>query len=572
MNLTGRDGGNAKVKIKNIGVVIAFVMFASTGLAAEELKEFQAGERVRAAEINANFKALSDAIAEVEKQEGPVGPQGAAGAQGPQGPQGLQGLKGVAGAQGPAGPQGPTGAQGATGPQGPIGPQGPAGEASVTFTGLDDTYLGSAEEGAEGVSASSLFLASNWERMKSLSGSVSRFAAEEACTEENGCVISGNRAKVTCSNGDQGKIASLLRSPKAQATFLIVQVEGNCVEQGLVLTRGVAFYSANNGSPTGTISTPSGAGVLLSCVFAYCHFGNINLQGLVQGARGSNLILQENVNISVPGSNQAVPTAFVATEGAYVVLGKNINIAGLLFSEAGASIGIYGPDNIARAVAIRNTNLTARPSPQLGFTTVGLKTGSLVAIGGSNVELSNDLVSFESYGDGTATDFDLGQVFVKFGSYMQLGGTKLKTGNIIVGGNSTLRLRVREGFEMLPDSLLTVGNPFDGGGGSITIEFNDNVVIPRLLIGDDSHLQVSRNSGGNSSKQITISEMVFNPGATLTANTSSFGGKVAPLKINSTLNMNAGSAVSFGVLDFSDAQVTLKNACDSGRVGSDLCP
>lgn len=114
------------MKIKNVGVVIAFVMVASTGIAADGLKEFQAGERVRAAEINANFNALSDAIAEAQMQEGPAGPRGDAGPAGPQGVQGPQGLTGLTGAQGPAGPVGPQGPAGPSGLPGPQGPQGPS--------------------------------------------------------------------------------------------------------------------------------------------------------------------------------------------------------------------------------------------------------------------------------------------------------------------------------------------------------------------------------------------------------------------------------------------------------------
>jgi len=114
---------------------------------------FVAGTPAKAADVNANFTAVADAINSTAQTvtalqatvqnipagpAGPTGPQGPQGAAGMQGAQGANGMNGAAGATGPAGPagpagtagtMGPAGVQGATGPTGPPGPQGAVGAA-----------------------------------------------------------------------------------------------------------------------------------------------------------------------------------------------------------------------------------------------------------------------------------------------------------------------------------------------------------------------------------------------------------------------------------------------------------
>jgi hypothetical protein len=563
MNSIGPEEGIAKVKIKNIWALIALMMVAITSFAAEELKEFQAGERVRAAEINANFKALSDAIAEVEKQEGPVGPQGAAGAQGPQGPQGLQGLKGVAGAQGPAGPQGPAGEQGATGPQGPIGPQGPAGDSDVTFAGLENVFAGGAEDSAsDGVSASSM----TWETLsqgwKTVGGRYSPAATFTGCSPENGCVIKGNRATVTCAEGDVGKLAALLTAPEAKAAFLIVEVVGNCTEQNLLVTRGAAFFSkTSNGVPSGSITTLQVGTPVATCVSAYCHFGNIVLNGSVFPARGANFILQENVTINSP-------LALVAGEGAFVMLGKNITINGLMFADGGANIRVYGENNFVKSTIVRNTDMIVRPDGAA----VGYRTESLTAVGASRLEFTNDLNSFEGNGDATTADFDLGNVSVRFGSYLLLGGQKLKVDGILIGGNSTMRLKLRDGFEMGAGGL-RVGSPFDGSGYA-TLEFNADVSLPILQVGQNSRLDTFRAQSQAPSAQVTVGQMGVGVMGTITANSGSSSGEVAPYKVTDSLTAGKFAFVQFGVVDASSASgtVDVSKACEFGAMAGSLCP
>ena len=554
--------------MKRLIFTTAFLVLPLFASAAEELKVFQSGDRVRANEINANFKALADAIAEVEKQEGPVGPQGAIGVQGPQGPQGLQGLKGVAGAQGPAGPQGPAGAQGATGPQGPIGPQGPAGDSDVTFAGLENVFAGGAEESAAGgASASSMTWESLSQGWKTVGGRYSPAATFTGCSPENGCVIKGNRATVTCAEGDVGKLAALLTAPEAKAAFLIVEVVGNCIEQDLLVTRGAAFFSkTSNGVPTGSITTIQDGTPVLTCVSAYCHLGNITLNGTVRPARGANFVLQENVTI-----NGRPSFGLIAGEGAFVMLGKNITVNGLMFADGGANIRVYGENNFVETTVVRNTDMIVRPGN--GFAAVGYRTGLLTALGASRLEFSNDLTSFERNGDATTADFDLGNVSARFGSYLLLGGQKLKVGGITIGGNSTMRLKLREGFEMEAGGVLRVGSPLDGSGYA-TLEYNADINLPELQVGQNSRLDTFRADGNRSSAQVTVGKMDVGVMGTITANSGSSPGEEAPYKVIDSLSAGKFAFIQFGVVDASSVSgtVDVSKACEFGAMAQSLCP
>lgn len=73
---------------------------------------FNSGTKAKADEVNANFKALADAINNTQLIPGTQGTQGPQGSQGPAGPQGPAGSQGPQGSQGPKGPQGPSGAAG----------------------------------------------------------------------------------------------------------------------------------------------------------------------------------------------------------------------------------------------------------------------------------------------------------------------------------------------------------------------------------------------------------------------------------------------------------------------------
>jgi len=331
----------------------------------ESLQTFKAGDRVKAAEMNANFSTLEARIDTLKQ--------------------------------------------------------------SVTFDGLDDIYSGTAETEAGSETSESLVQEGVYgAQLGTLNAAAS--TNNTPCTEATGCVINGNRATVTC-NGEQGKLASLLKSEDAKAAFLIVEVIGNCVEDQLLVTRGAAFFSKNNG---GSISAPpqvdGNNGRAVVCAAAYCHFGNITVNGQFESVRGAILVLQENVSINRDLTN------LYAGEGSFTVIGKNIDMSGWIVSESGANIRIYGPDNTAQRVLIRNTDLTARPGA--GYTSVGLSADILEIKGGSRVELSNDLYSLENPTlNFTTSAFEFGGVVVNHASYLLLGGSSVSIGGLVVNDN-----------------------------------------------------------------------------------------------------------------------------------------
>jgi hypothetical protein len=88
--------------------------------------------KIKAAEIDADWQALADAIDAGVGEPGPTGPEGAVGPTGNQGP---AGNPGSAGSPGPTGATGPGGAVGATGPGGAVGATGPGGAVGATGPG-----------------------------------------------------------------------------------------------------------------------------------------------------------------------------------------------------------------------------------------------------------------------------------------------------------------------------------------------------------------------------------------------------------------------------------------------------
>jgi hypothetical protein len=133
-------------------IVAAILTIAATSVSAGASSgpvtvpnTFVAGTPAKAADVNADFAVVADAINQTAQtvsvlqaavqniHTGAPGPQGPQGAEGPVGTAGAAGARGAAGPAGPAGPagsagpMGPTGAQGASGSAGAVGLQGPAG-------------------------------------------------------------------------------------------------------------------------------------------------------------------------------------------------------------------------------------------------------------------------------------------------------------------------------------------------------------------------------------------------------------------------------------------------------------
>ena len=100
-------------------------------LTIENVPQAGSGGLITGGAVYAVMTALEQALAEVEKQEGPMGPQGPRGEQGPQGEQGPRGIQGDPGPQGPQGipgEQGPRGERGERGERGIPGEKGETGE------------------------------------------------------------------------------------------------------------------------------------------------------------------------------------------------------------------------------------------------------------------------------------------------------------------------------------------------------------------------------------------------------------------------------------------------------------
>ena len=168
-----------------IAAIILCMCASSLSAAEEALTIFKAGDKVKAAEINANFELLRAAAAD-----------------------------------------------------------------AVSFEGLDDGYGGVVSETVQasssqsGISAQSdLISGVEFKQVAGRQNSVNALAETiiPCSAEDKSCVINGNKVSVKC-DGTLGKLGGVLASPLANAAFLKVEVEGDCVEAMLV-TRGAAFFS-----------------------------------------------------------------------------------------------------------------------------------------------------------------------------------------------------------------------------------------------------------------------------------------------------------------------------------------
>jgi hypothetical protein len=485
-------------KLKLLGFAAFLGLQSFAVLAADELTQFKAGDRVKAAEMNANFSTLEARLDALKE--------------------------------------------------------------SVSFDGLDDIYSGTAETEAGGNDETSGFSVQAGvygAELKRINTTAT--TTNTPCTEANGCVINGNRATVTC-NGEQGKLASLLKSPDAKAAFLIVEVIGNCVESQLLVTRGAAFFSKNN---TGSISAPQvngNNGKAVVCAAAYCHFGNITVNGQFESVRGAILVLQENVAINRDLTN------LYAGEGSFTVIGKNIDMSGWIVAESGANIRVYGPDNTAQQVIVRNTDLTARPGA--GYTTVGLTADILQVTGGSRVELSNDLYSLEDSTLNLSTSgFEFGGVVVNHGSYLLLGGTSISIGGLTIEDNSHVRLRPLESFVMTDPADGTYperGKLSLSQNSTLSLEFTQDISIRSVGLREGT----SVNLAPTNNAVLSVTDLSVNHGGKVTANSAT----VISMNVSGgELLAYRGAMIQDGVVGAAGATLNVEQACTFGNV-LDFCP
>ncbi len=448
-------------------------LLISAGAAAEEaIKTFKAGERVKAAEINANFQAIMD---EVEAARAEIAD-------------------------------------------------------AVSFEGLEDVYGGLEEEAEEATSALE-----------------SSAAAVVACSaEDTSCVIVGNKASVTCSAGETGKLQSVLSSPYANAAFLLVEIEGNCVEDNLLITRGAAFFSKNSSSSKASITAQTQR--VATCVNNYCYFGNIDLNGQVLAARGSSLILEKDMLITHVGSN---PSAMVVTEGAFAMFGSNISVDGSFYAEDSSSTVFYGTNNtIADGMTVKSASVKAQFSE--------LTTPSLRSWDGANVQLK--------YGT-----YDIDYINLSRGSTMNvfmpagLGG-ELKTKSIFVTQGSVFEGNFDNdnGFTMDASSDGTFPDPgvlYLWDNSTAFLSYAGGASVRGIQL-DSSVLRLAGTNGS-----LSVDTLVLRPGAQIKSNDTS-----APINVGTAITANALTSIQEGAVDISSAtSVDIAGGCGSGAIYDDLC-
>jgi hypothetical protein len=468
------------------------IVFSSWAAAEEAIKVFEAGERVKAAEINANFQVLLDEITQARAE--------------------------IADA--------------------------------VSFEGIEDVYNG-LDDSSDGDAATAQFNARSG--LKSLPGSTLKPTASSvvACSEEDtSCVIVGNKASVTCTAGETGKLQSVLASPLANAAFLLVEIDGDCVEDDLLVTRGAAFFSNRATAAKASISAVSDTAA--TCVNNYCYFGNIDINGRITAARGSSVILQENITFTDITPNVS-PTVY-AGEGAFLFFGTNIDVQGNLYAEGGASLAVYGPNNtIEKSMYLKGADLVA----QIGGLTVPRFTADV----GANVQMK--------YGT-----FDIDYINVTGGSsmdvYMPAGVPgQLTTKSIWVTQGSEFRA------QLLNDSGLDMTAIADGtwpqpgflyvwDSSTSYLSFTSGVQFRGMHLDGGGLLRLAP-QGENS---ISVGSLELQPGSQIKSNNAGSPNIV----VTDSLTAKANTVIQYGAVDATGAVLDIADGCASNGLHGDLCP
>jgi hypothetical protein len=241
-------------------------------------------------------------------------------------------------------------------------------------------------------------------------------------------------------------------------------------------------------------------------------------------------------------------------------------MSGWIVSESGANIRVYGPDNTAQQVIIRNTDLTARPGN--GYTSVGLKADILVATGGSRVELSNDLYSLENPSLALTTSaFEFGGVVVNHASYLLLGGPSLSIGGMQIGDNSHVRLKPHGSFAMT-DAGAAGQYPEKGKlslaqNSTISLEFLQDISIRSVGLREGTAVNLAPQNNA----VLSVTDLGVNHGGKVTANSST----VKSMTVNGSLLAYRGAMIQNGVVGLgSSASKNVNQACDFGNI-IDFC-
>ena len=490
------------------GAAIILCMFASSLSAAEEaLTVFKAGDKVKAAEINANFELIRAAAADAASYEGLSDAfQG--------------GLTSAEAAQ-------------ASGSQSQISAQ------AALMSGVESKQV-----------------ADRQNRINALADAIIPCSAED-----ESCVINGNFVTVKC-DGTTGKLDGVLASPLANAGFLKVEVEGDCVES-MLLARGVAFFSK-----TGTRASITAIGDQFAVAVAdYVHFENIDLNGRLTVGRGAMVILEKNVTlVSDPTRTTSTgDTAIYAAEGGFVKLGRNIDIEGSVIIQE-ANLNMYGDGiNVSRQIVVNGGFLGATSDfvPGVGNIPAGLTTPSLLATQGAVVNLRNG-------------KFNLDYLRVSGGNVTINSATaspisSLETGGIWVNSGGTLTLSLAS-FVMNDKSEAFLNGTislWDNSTANIGIEKNTSFPALNVLSGSNLRLAQEFQSGRY---LLTVQDLEVDWGGIISSNAAGAGG-INNILVENSITAAYNSFIQFGVVDVSSppSALVITRGCESKGIDSDLC-
>jgi hypothetical protein len=480
-------------------------MFASSLWAAEEaLTIFEAGDKVKAAEINANFELVRAAA-----------------------------------------------------------------EDAVSFEGLDDVYGGVVAEAAQASSSQSQISAKadlmsgvEFKQVAARQNSINALAdAVIPCSaEDKSCVINGNKVSVKC-DGTAGKLGGVLASPLANAAFLKVEIEGDCVEAMLV-TRGAAFFSK-----TGTRASITAAGDQFAVAIAdYVHFENIDLNGRLTVGRGAMVILEKDVNLVSDATREGASsdTAIYASEGGFVKLGRNIDIEGSVVI-GNATLNMYGDGiNVSSQIIVNGGSLEAASAyvPGVGGVLAGVTTPNFIAVYGAVVNLKDGAFNFDN--------LDVNGATVSISSVGSTPIASLETGGIWVHNGGSLNLSKLDSLVFNDKSTAFANGTislWDNSTAYISIDQNGS--IPALNVVSGSQLRLGPQAGS----YFTVQDLSVGWGGHITSNSSTGDGSKNIVVVNS-LTASANSAIQYGVIDVSippPLTFDISQGCDSYGLDGDLC-
>jgi hypothetical protein len=379
--------------------------------------------------------------------------------------------------------------------------------------------------------------------------------------EDKSCVIKGNEVSVKC-DASPGKLSGVLASPLANAAFLKVAIEGDCVES-MVVTRGVAFFSK-----AGTRASITSIGDQFAvAVGHYVHIENIDLNGQLTVARGAKVILEKDVKLvkdATREGNTTGDTAIYATEGSFVKIGRNVDIDGSVII-GNATLNMYGDGiNVSSSIIVNGGSLEANTEhvPGVGTVLAGVTTPHFIAVYGAVVNLMNGSFNFGNLDVNGATV-----------SVSSRGTTtpisSLETGGIWVHNSGFLNLSqlqsfvMNDKFEGFQNGAIAL---WDNSSASISID--QNTSFPTLAVGSNSYLRLAPVNAA----KFTVQNLSVGWGSSILSNSSTGSGSRNILVTNQIVAEH-NSAIQYGIVDVSNppSTLTIANGCASKGLGSDLC-